>query len=227
MSPREELSEARRTQILRAAVGVIGERGVCDTRISDIAARAGTSSALVLYYFETKDRLLAEALAFSEDRFYEETAAELATIESARDRLVRLIELSCSADTAEEHWVDEWVLWLDMWARSPRDPDVGRNREAMDRRWRDQIADIVRAGQARGEFGPVDPDDFALRLSALNDGLVIQVVLGDPAVSPSRMTEICLRMAAGELGFEVPARPSQRPSKPARPDAPAAKARTA
>jgi AcrR family transcriptional regulator len=226
MSPRDELSEARRTQILHAAVEVIGERGLCDTRISDIAARAGTSSALILYYFQTKDRLLAEALAFSEDRFYEETTAELAEIEGAKERLVRLIELSCFADTAEEHWVDEWVLWLDMWARSPRDPDVAKNREAMDRRWRDQIADIVRDGQARGEFGATDADDFALRLSALNDGLVIQVVLGDPAVNPSRMTEICLRMAGDELGFDVPERPPQRAAA-ARPSASRAKARTA
>src|SRR5262245_8756348 len=226
MSQRDELSEARRTQILHAAVEVIGERGLCDTRISDIAARAGTSSALILYYFQTKDRLLAEALAFSEDRFYEETTAELAAIEGARDRLVRLIELSCFADTAEEHWIDEWVLWLDMWARSPRDPDVAKNREAMDRRWRDQIAAIVREGQARGEFGATDAEDFALRLSALNDGLVIQVVLGDPAVTPSRMTEICLRMAADELGFEAPGRPPQRTAA-ARPSTSRAKARTA
>ena len=63
---------------------MIGERGLCDTRISDIAGRAGTSSALILYYFQTKDRLLAEALAFSEDRFYEETTAELAEIEGAK-----------------------------------------------------------------------------------------------------------------------------------------------
>ena len=122
--------------------------------------------------------------------------------------------------------MDEWALWLDMWARSPRDPDVAKNREAMDRRWRDQIAAIVRDGQARGEFGPIDADDFALRLSALNDGLVIQVVLGDPAVNPSRMTEICQRMAADELGFEVPGRPPQR-AAPARPPASRTRARTA
>ena len=94
---RRKLSEARRVQILEAAVAVIGERGLCDTRITDIASRAGTSSALVIYYFESKDRLLAEALSFSEERFYEETANELAKLDSARDRLIRLIELSCSS----------------------------------------------------------------------------------------------------------------------------------
>jgi len=204
---REELTEARRTQILEAAVAVIGERGLCDTRIADIAARAGTSSGLIVYYFGTRDRLLAAALAYSEERFYEATAQDLAQLSTATDKLVRLIELSCSAGPAGEgNWLDEWVLWLDMWARSPRDPDVARDREVMDRRWRDTVAAIVREGQAGGEFRLVDPDEFALRLSALSDGLAIQVILNDPGVSPAKMFEICLSTAASDLGFAPPAR---------------------
>jgi AcrR family transcriptional regulator len=61
MSPRRQLSAARRRQILEAAVAVVCERGLCDTRIADVAERAGTSPALVVYYFGTKDRLLAAA----------------------------------------------------------------------------------------------------------------------------------------------------------------------
>jgi AcrR family transcriptional regulator len=210
---REDLSEARRTQILEAAVAVIGERGLCDTRIADIAARAGTSSGLVVYYFQTRDRLLAEALSYSEERFYEATADELGKLETATEKLVRLIELSCSAGPAAQgNWLDEWVLWLDMWARSPRDPDVARDREVMDRRWRDTVAGIVREGQASGEFRQVDADEFALRLSALSDGLAIQVILDDPDVSPARMLDICLGTAASELGFAAPARPHRRVS---------------
>lgn len=206
MTKRRRLSEARQTQILQAAVEVIRERGLCETRISDIADRAGTSSALVIYYFQSKDRLLGEALAFSEERFYEETARELQGIPSARGQLVRLIELSCSGgNDSEQNWLDEWMLWLDLWARAPRDPDVARDREALDRRWREAIAAIVRAGQRSGEFQPVDADDFSLRLAVTIDGLAIQVVLGDPDVTAEVMQEICLRMAATELGFDWPA----------------------
>jgi len=61
MSPRRRLSHARRTQILEATAEVIGQRGFSDTRVADIAERAGTSAALILYYFESKDVLLAEA----------------------------------------------------------------------------------------------------------------------------------------------------------------------
>ena len=82
---------------------------------------------------------------------------------------------------------------------------VAKDREALDRRWRDAITEIVRAGQKRGEFGPVDAEDFAVRLGAMIDGLAIQVVLGDPQVNAARMFEICFRMAYDDLGFHGPA----------------------
>ena len=44
---------------------------------------------------------------------------------------------------------------------------------------------MVLAGQAAGEFGPVNAEDFAMTLTALLDGLAIQIALGDPSVSPA------------------------------------------
>ena len=213
MAGRRKLSEIRRRQILRAAVETIGERGLYETRIADVAGRAGTSAALLIYYFGTKDRLLAEALAYSEEQFYAQTERELAGLPTSTERLVRLVELSCSVGhAAGTEWLDEWVLWLDAWARARHDQDVAADREAMDRRFRETIAGIVREGQRSGEFKRVDADEFALRLAALIDGLAIQVVLRDPDVSPERMFDICVRTAADGLGFKWPLRRRRRVS---------------
>ncbi len=209
MSPRRKLSDARRRQILKAAVQVIAEKGLCDTGIKDVADQAGTSPALVIYYFGKKDVLLAEALSFADERFYAQTAGAVAEMTSARDRLVELVRCSCSIGEAEDDF-DEWVLWLDLWARAPRDPDVARDRETLDRRWRERIAGIVRAGQQAGEFAAVDPADFSLKLAALIDGLAVQVVLGDPEVSPERMFDLCMQACAGELGFAFDAEERDR-----------------
>jgi len=197
---RRTISAARRTQILEAAVDVIGARGLADTRISDIAERTGTSAGLIVYYFGSKDRLLAEALTFSEERFYTATAEELKDIPTAPAQLRRLIELSCAANGDGRRGIDEWLLWIDMWSRALRDPDVAGDRAALDRRWRETIADIVRRGVAAGEFRDVDADEFALRLASLVDGLAIQVVLADPDVTAERMLAVCLGMAESELG---------------------------
>ena len=199
MAPR--LTRQRRQQILEAAALVIAERGLCDTRVADIGARAGVSAALVLYYFGSKDRLLTEALTFAEDRFYLETFHQLASLERARDRLVRLIDLAFPpADPADDTAAD-WVLWVELWTRALRDPEVARKREALDRRWRETIADVVRRGQEAGEFRDVDEAEFALRLASLIDGLAIQVLFRDPACSPERARRTALEMAARELGF--------------------------
>jgi AcrR family transcriptional regulator len=201
MAGRRRLSEARRIQILDAAAQVIGRRGLFETRISDIASVAGTSSALILYYFGSKDRLLAEALTYADERFYDETVEGLSEMAGARDRLVRLIELSCPYDVPGDR-LDTWLLWLELWNRAPRDAEVAASRHRLDRRWREAIADIVRDGIASGEFHAAEADDFALRFASLVDGLAIQVVLSDPDVGRSRMLEICLRVAGDELGFD-------------------------
>ena len=86
----------------------------------------------------------------------------------------------------------------------------------MDRRWRTTIGEIVRQGQAAGEFAPVDGDAFALRLAALIDGLAILVVLKDPDVTRERMFDLCMQTCAGELGFSWTAADRELLTRPRR-----------
>ena len=190
MSPRPSTAHVRRPAILQAAAEVISERGVQNTRISDVAERAGTSAPGVLYWFPSKDALLAEALTFADDRFYDSLTNELdGARQRRRDRLARLIELWPADGDGET------VLWMELWVRALRDPELARTRERLDRRWREAIADVVRDGQATGEFGGDDADDLALLLGAVMDGYAIQLALGDPAVTTDMVRRHCLRLA--------------------------------
>jgi AcrR family transcriptional regulator len=200
VSERDTGADDRREQMLRAAIEVIGERGFPDTRIADVGRRVGASSALVIYYFGTKDRLLTEALRYSEDLFYAEVASRLAAIAGAKDKLEALVRLSCNNEPMGG-LPGSWVLWLDLWAQAVRHPEVSRDREELDQRWRDQIAEIIRFGQESGEFDAVDPIEFALLFSSLLDGLVVQVALGDPTVTQQLAIDICMGLCARELGF--------------------------
>jgi hypothetical protein len=58
----------------------------------------------------------------------------------------------------------------------------------------------VRYGQERGEFGPADPDEVAVLLAALLDGLAVQIALSDIEVTPPRVRELSVRLAERELG---------------------------
>ncbi len=189
MSPRPSNAHLRKPAILTAAAEVISERGVQHTRISDVAERAGTSAPGVLYWFPSKDALLAEALTFSDDRFYDSLTEELEDLGSASERLARLVELWPADGDGET------VLWMELWVRALRDPKLAETRQRLDGRWRVALADVIREGQASGEFGGDDADDLALLLGALMDGYAIQLALGDPAVTTDLVRRHCLRLA--------------------------------
>jgi AcrR family transcriptional regulator len=195
-------ADQRREQMLRAALEVIVERGFPETRIADVAERAGTSPALVIYYFKTKDQLLTEAFQFSEDSWYEFGIRRLATIDTAAARLEELVAMSCLPEADEPDAPNSsWLLWLDLWAQAARHPEVAVVRQKFDERWRDTISSLVSQGQAAGEFGPVAPADFAAMMSALMDGFAIQIALEDPTVDAGRAFELSMLFAARELGF--------------------------
>lgn len=193
-------ADQRREQMLRAALEVIAERGYPETRIADVAERAGTSPALVIYYFKTKDQLLTEAIRFSEDTWYEAGKRRMEAIGTAAGRLEELVAMTClpEADAQPE---TSWLLWLDLWAQAGRHPEVASVRQKFDERWRETICALVVEGQEAGEFGPVDPADFAVALSALLDGFAIQIALGDTSVDAGRAFDLSMRFVAGELGF--------------------------
>jgi AcrR family transcriptional regulator len=200
MSPRPKVEHLRKPQIISAAAEVLYARGLFDTRIGDIAERAGTSAPTILYYFESKDRLLEEAVDQTDRDFYERLTEGQARLQSASDKLVHLIEETSLGPGG----LSDWTLWMEMWVRARRDPAVRDAYFNLDRRQRELIADIVREGQAAGDFDSgADPDEFALALSGLMDGLGVQVTLGQPDVTAERMVERCLALASSELGCEL------------------------
>jgi AcrR family transcriptional regulator len=203
--------DGRRTQMLRAALDVLVERGFPDTRIADVAERAEVSPALVIYYFKTKDRLLTEAVRYAEDLWYAEGEKRLARLATAASRLEEIVAMTC---LSEEHLSeDSWAIWLDLWATAVRHPEVRSVREEFDENWRELIRRIVREGQAGGEFAEVPVEDFAVTFSALLDGFAIQIALRDPVVTPERAFRISMAMAAALLGFE-PSRTARRSTQP-------------
>lgn len=200
----------RREEILRSAVQVISSRGHADTRLSHVAERAGVSQALVVYYFGTRESLLAQALAYSDARFYDHAAAEMAKTATATRKLIRLLEMSCATGDPDDPDQPSWVLWLDLWAVAARNPEVAEHRRKLDQHWRETISAVVHQGVASGEFQAVHVDDFTIRLAAMVDGLALQVALEDSEVDADRMLQLCLGYAATSLGFTLPRRRSVR-----------------
>ena len=201
--PKQQTKD-RHQEILDAAARVITDRGLAETRISDIADRCGVSPGLILYYFESKDRLLVEALTYANDKYYLAQARELRRMDSAVEQLRRLIDLSVPGLLPDYERLEEWALWIEIWVRALRDPALAKEREVLDRRWRQSIADIIRHGRTTGEFPDgEDADELGMELGALIDGLAIQVLMNDTQVSSERMQDTCRRVASRLIGAEL------------------------
>src|ERR1700728_3698407 len=95
-------ADQRRAQMLHAALEVISERGYADTRIADVAERAGVSPALVIYYFKTKDQLLTEAIRHYEDSWYAVGQRRMSRLTTAAARLEEIVAMSCLSDEDPE-----------------------------------------------------------------------------------------------------------------------------
>ena len=196
-APATENNEARRIEMLRAAAELICERGFGDTRIADVATRAGVSSALVIYYFGTRDRLLVDALRYSEESFYEAAEKMLAEVPSLRERLSLLIRWTCVPE-ADDEIPGTWGLWFDLWAQAFRHNEIRAGRVELDARWRKMIIDAVKSAELETK---VNARMFALEFSALLDGLSIQVALEDPEVDSDLAYDIAMRFAERELNL--------------------------
>lgn len=196
MAKRREDRQRRREAVLQAALDVVVERGLANTRMSDIAERVGMSAGNILYYFESKDDLLMELLRWSEDLLLRRAFEEFERLPSYTERLRRLTELAGPSGPSDP----AWIVWLEVWSLSPHDERIGQGHAALDRRWVFVLTELVRSGQEAGEFSAeTDPADFAVRYGAMMDGLAIKVVAGIDGMDAERLLATCDAMTVREL----------------------------
>jgi len=188
-----------RERILAAAVGRIASEGIDGVRIARIAMDAGVSASLVHYHFDTREELLAEALAWS----YEHVGTQRAEIEQDADathaqRLGRIVD-QCLPLTAELR--EDWVVWMELWLRAVRHPELQPVAEDLYTRLHDWFADEIAAGIADGEFTPCDPGEVADRTLSQCDGLGVRHVIGDRTITLQVAREIVTASLARDLGI--------------------------
>jgi AcrR family transcriptional regulator len=182
----------RREALVRAAIEVIAEKGLGGTRVADIGARAGISPGHVLYYFEGKSDIFTRALRTIEDDLREQALAAFESRPAATDRWEWLVDQAAPTGPGDPRV----LLWLQAWERATRDPEVSALVIELDRRWIGLLVELVEYGVSTGEFTVAEPADFAIRFSALMDGLMLQVVAGSTSMDRAHMLAICARAAA-------------------------------
>jgi AcrR family transcriptional regulator len=193
-------AEQTRERILGAASELIAADGIESVRIARVATRAGASTALVHHYFSTREELLMEALLRSfeiaaEERF----GAEVATDGSAAAAMALVISQNLPAPSPDR---EDWVLWVELWLRAARDPELRPVAAGLYERYHRWIEDVIVAGVERGEFRTDDPGRVADQVMALTDGMGLRVLIDDPAMTLERAHRLSAEAIGAELAID-------------------------
>ncbi|MEW2374902.1 TetR/AcrR family transcriptional regulator [Micromonospora sp. DT178] len=190
-------AEIRLDALLRTACDVIVERGLANTRTADVAQAAGVSQALVFYHFATKDRLLAQAFAYAVEQDLARLDAVMRSNVPPLTKLRRIVRLYTPAGRATS-----WAMWIDGWAESLRTPELEKVSRRLDLRWREDLATVISDGVREGTFDCADPAGAAWRISAVVDGLAVQLAVHDRVISRRQFAEWVRLLTARELGLD-------------------------
>jgi AcrR family transcriptional regulator len=188
-------------RILEAACDLIAAEGIDEVRIARVATRAGASTALVHHYFSTREELLEQALIHSfeqagDERFQRPAGAK----ETATQALARGIGECLPLPGTQER---EWVLWVELWLRAVREPELRPVAARLYGRYRAWIAELIRAGVASGEFrADLDVEAIADVAMALLDGAGVRALIRDPAMDVERARALVAERLAAELGLD-------------------------
>jgi AcrR family transcriptional regulator len=189
--------DARRAQIIDATRKVALERGLAHLRVADVAGELGISSGLIHYHFSSKDELLVEMLRAMADYDVARLEEIVSLAGDPVDRLDRVLRAYLPAARHDE----SWALWIDWWDEALRSEPLARISEEFDTAWVGILDRVITDGVVDGVFDCDDPRSAAWRISALLDGLAIQVVLPRRTISRREMLDHARVGAAREVGL--------------------------
>lgn len=171
------IRQARRRQLVEAAIACIAEHGLAETTLSAVTTRAGLSHGLANFHFESKDALLSETLGHLAEEHHAEWRRALDSAgPAAADRLSAVI----AADFAPAVCTPERLaVWFAFWGQATHRPlylEVHQRHDAARRALLRQLCAEIAQGAGCGD-AKLDPARIARSIEALIDGLWLQILL--------------------------------------------------
>jgi AcrR family transcriptional regulator len=187
-------STRSRDELLAATLTVAAARGYDGLRFSDVAEATDVPISSLQYYFGSRDALVREAVSQGVRAEVARCREEIEQIADPWRRMEAFIAWGIDLDDDTRR--EGWLIWTEYWRAALRDPALLADAADLATQWRDIIESIVRAGIASGDF-QVDGrvDDAIAEILALVDGLGVQLMVGDHALSAGRAVEIATAAA--------------------------------
>lgn len=189
----------RMRAIASAAIGVIGEAGIENTRLRDVAKAAEVTTGAVTHYFDGKDAVLEAALAEVVRRIVE------------GQRAARLVDGDLAGAVAgfmpnTDERRRDWKVWFAFWGRAISDARLRRQHRDYYAGILAELAGTVRELQRDGYVHPrADPALLADAVVAIVDGLGVRASLEPDDWPPARQLKTLRAMIEPILRAPPPA----------------------
>ncbi|MDH6230111.1 TetR/AcrR family transcriptional repressor of bet genes [Mesorhizobium soli] len=171
--PKVGMEPVRRKALIDATISAIGERGSLDVTMSEIAGRAGVSSALAHHYFGAKDELLQATMRYLLSELGTDLRAALPGSTGPRERVLAVIAVNFSDKQFQAETI---AAWLAFYVEAQKSPALRRLLRVYARRLHSNLMSGLCALMPRSEA-----DRVAEGIAALIDGFYIRRALKDGA----------------------------------------------
>ena len=183
MSPRPDVSEERKDQIIKAAEEVFTQKGFSDARMDDIAGETGLSKGTLYLYFKSKDELIIAIL----DRIFQR---EFKALENAdfstmsAEQAINMFVETVSKDI--KIMLRLMPIAYEFLALAFRNKLVQEALKMYLNRYMDILTPIIQKGIDDGEFRQVDAKEVAIAAGAVMEGTILLWVYDRSLVEPER-----------------------------------------
>ena len=169
--PKVGMEPLRRRALIDATISAIGERGSLDVTMSEIAGRAGVSSALAHHYFGAKDELLLATMRHILAELTIDMRRALQSAGTARQRVSAVVAVNFSDIQFQPETI---AAWLSFYVEAQKSTVLRRLLRVYARRLHSNLMSGLCRLMPRA-----DADSAAEGIAALIDGLYIRRALKD------------------------------------------------
>jgi len=166
--PKIGMEPIRKEALVKATIVEIGRTGSLDVTVSQIAKRAGMSSALAHHYFGSKEQIFLAAMRHVLTLYGAEVKGALVAAEGARGRIAGIVRASFSTTNFRREVIG---AWLNFYVLAQTQPEAKRLLSIYHRRLHSNLCHDLRP-----LIGPRS-DAVARHVGALIDGVYLREAL--------------------------------------------------
>ncbi len=191
---RTESKEKRRLQLIKATIRSIAKRGLSDTTMATVAGEAQLSQGIINLHFQSKERLLVETLRYVADDYRNAWGKALEkTGPDSAEKLAALVETDFDKSVCDRNKI---AIWFAFWGESKSRPTYRKICAERDEEYGDMLTDLCANIVSEGPYPDADPGAVAMGLSAMCEGLWLDLLVSPDTMKPEKAKSICMAYLA-------------------------------